>query len=337
MDDRIDEVLERLSGTGFEFGPGLSNHGPMAAEALVRLGRGEDARRWAEQYRSRLGPAPEPRGQVNPGEWRSALGDVSRVADWTELFRRHLEEMSWQEVLVAWLPRLLPGLMAAATHGVIRTAHAARALRQGETDLRRNELAAGLGYWAARYQELPGRPLPKGRKRISEAVAALPKADKPPPGLIFEAVRAVDGLEGFTDAVDDLGPPVTVEQALSELTATFARIYLGDGGRSPIAFVHTVTAPAALRLLLPYLSAEVHPMALAYAWQACAAIAATYGGLIPERAVERLEVDEEELVDRAVASGDEHAIKFTEACLREHRLCPDAAYLAAALDATRRL
>ena len=37
-----------------------------------------------------------------------------------------------------------------------------------------------------------------------------------------------------------------------------------------------------------------------------------------------------DLVDRAVASGDEHTIKDTEACLREHALAPDPGYLAAA-------
>jgi len=36
------------------------------------------------------------------------------------------------------------------------------------------------------------------------------------------------------------------------------------------------------------------------------------------------------LVERALACGDEHAIKFIEVCLREHALEPDATFLAAA-------
>jgi hypothetical protein len=39
------------------------------------------------------------------------------------------------------------------------------------------------------------------------------------------------------------------------------------------------------------------------------------------------------LVDMAVAHGDEHAIKFTEACLRPHTMNPSPAYLAAARNA----
>ena len=37
MAGEIDEALEMLEGTGPEFTGGLSNHGPMAAEALVAL------------------------------------------------------------------------------------------------------------------------------------------------------------------------------------------------------------------------------------------------------------------------------------------------------------
>jgi hypothetical protein len=45
----------------------------------------------------------------------------------------------------------------------------------------------------------------------------------------------------------------------------------------------------------------------------------------------------EELTERAVASGDEHTIKFTEACLREYAVNPQPAYLAAARNAVVRM
>jgi hypothetical protein len=37
--------------------------------------------------------------------------------------------------------------------------------------------------------------------------------------------------------------------------------------------------------------------------------------------------DTNDLIDRAVANADEHAIKFCEACIREWLLNPDGAYL----------
>lgn len=45
----------------------------------------------------------------------------------------------------------------------------------------------------------------------------------------------------------------------------------------------------------------------------------------------------EELTDAAAATLDPHAIKFTEACLREYALNPSPVYFVAAADATERL
>jgi hypothetical protein len=46
---------------------------------------------------------------------------------------------------------------------------------------------------------------------------------------------------------------------------------------------------------------------------------------------------EDDLIDQAVAARDEHAIKFTEACLREHHMTGDAVFLEAAADVVTRL
>ncbi len=40
MNDAMDEVLDILKDTGPEWNGPLANHGPMAAEAIVTLGRG---------------------------------------------------------------------------------------------------------------------------------------------------------------------------------------------------------------------------------------------------------------------------------------------------------
>jgi hypothetical protein len=42
----LDEAYERLHRSGPEFHGWLSNHGPMAADALFRLGHGADVQRW---------------------------------------------------------------------------------------------------------------------------------------------------------------------------------------------------------------------------------------------------------------------------------------------------
>jgi len=73
----LDEALEVLCDTGPEFGPGLSNHGPMAAEALFTLDRGESVLPWVEKYKSGLIDAPEATNPISRSDWREFLGDRS--------------------------------------------------------------------------------------------------------------------------------------------------------------------------------------------------------------------------------------------------------------------
>ena len=152
----LDEAYQRLHVTGPEFDGWLSNHGPMAAEAMVRRGYAGNVQRWLDVYMRRLEEFP--RGTAPIGEdWREALGDPRRVADWTGYFRREVTAQPWRAVLGTWWPRLLPGVAAAATHGVIRVGHAVRALLEdGDDAVYVTELAHGLAYWAARWQPVPG-------------------------------------------------------------------------------------------------------------------------------------------------------------------------------------
>src|ERR1700728_4091112 len=103
--------------------------------------------------------APAPSDRICDETWREALGAINRVADWQRYFLDQLAEDPWRDVLARWWPRLLPGLAAAATHGVIRTSHAARSLAAAEeagagTAERIDELGRGLAYCAGRWLEL---------------------------------------------------------------------------------------------------------------------------------------------------------------------------------------
>jgi len=149
-DDVLDEALSRLHATGPEFDGYLSNHGPMAADALVRMGRADTVEEWVTGYLPRLHEAPTLRWSLSEADAPQALGVRDRVGDWCALFDRLLREAPWTEVLSRWWPRLLPGAVTAAAHPLIRTGHVVRALRERETDVRVRELAQALGYWAAR-------------------------------------------------------------------------------------------------------------------------------------------------------------------------------------------
>jgi hypothetical protein len=97
----LDEAYERLHVTGPEFDGFLSNHGPMAAEAMVRHGHSDLVGSWLDGYMPRLEEFPR---RLSPivSDWQEALGDLRRVADWTAFFRAELGQQPWREVLNAW-------------------------------------------------------------------------------------------------------------------------------------------------------------------------------------------------------------------------------------------
>ena len=338
----IDEMLDTLSFAGAELVNGNANHGPMASEALFELGREDAVAPWIDGYRSRLVYRPEPSMAIRHGDWRECLGVRERLGDWVQFFENELEEAPWQDVVRVWAPRLAPAVMAAATHGLIRTGHAVRSLAGEDTPQRRAELAQGLGYWAARYYTLPGTPSPDnaGHTPLTALghVERLHDATFDGTGAITEQIKGLENHPEFASAIDQADASGDLSRFISDLTETFAGIYLASP-KNLIAFVHTVTGPSALRMLAPYLEEADARLAARYAWQTCAAVYAWYSTVPPQEnaALEVPAEDREELIDRAVAAGGAHSIKFTEACLREYALNPNPVYLVAARDAAERV
>lgn len=345
MTDALLDALDRLRDAGPEYNGFLANHGPMAAEALVRLGAGSEAPRWVDRYRARLHDAPEPVRGIGTDDWRGALGDERLIGDWTALLRREAAERSWTDLLARWWPRLLPGMAASATHGVIRTAHAVRSLREAgdvPDPLLVDELAQGLAYWAARYQEVPGAPSLSGTEDAVTAAAGLPRLDAgvpdEGPGIIGRLVP-LGRLLGFAAGLDAWRAPADPDKALDELVGAAARVIVARDD-APIAFCHAVTAPAAVRLVLPVLPEPLLRPTVAVSWQVVGAIVAAFAE--PRLDAEAQDPEEEPpsldaLVAPAVEHGDEHVIKLTEAARREHARSGDPALLVAADRYRRRM
>ena len=157
-------------------------------------------------------------------------------------------------------------------------------------------------------------------------------------GSIAEQIRGMEEHPEFSRAIDLADTGGDLSGFISNLTETFAGIYLASS-KDLIAFVHTVTAPSALRMLIPYLEEDDARGAALYAWQACAAIYSWYSDVPAQDypGMEPPKENREELIDRAVAAGGAHSIKFTEACLREYDLNPSPVYLMAARDAAERV
>jgi hypothetical protein len=251
-------------------------------------------------------------------------------------FRDELKQQPWPEVIRRWAALLSPGLVGAATHGIIRTGHAVRALSREETPARLAELAEGLAYWAATYEELPEKRIPGPAKLPSGAIGAVPLLPAQRRGqhhTIVEALVQLDDFPPFAETISLVETGGCASAFISDLTETFARVYLTNARDiiTTIAFIHSVDAPAALRTISAYLDTAGVREGLAFAWQASASLYSIYGVNPPqaESAVNSV-ADPDELFQRAIDAGDEHAIKFTEVCLREHAMNPKPCYLDAA-------
>ncbi|MFE9060961.1 questin oxidase family protein [Streptomyces violaceusniger] len=354
----LDEALERLHASGPEHEGWLSNHAPMAVEALVRHGQGRTVHRWLDRYRDKLEEMPGSYARITEENWREALGDPRRLADWPAYFGRELADRPWRDVLAVWWPRLLPGIAGGATHPVIRVGHAVRTLLDdpGTTTAPRTaELAHALGYWAARHAPLPPlrqQPGPVSGAAADALAAVEPVADQS--GGIRARLARLTAFPtwppaprpgqpttprptGRTTAPDapDADPPEEARRRLTELVRAATHRYATHGHGEPVMLVHAVTAPNAVLRVLPALPRELWAPSLDAAWAASAAVTAVYAPREPlpaDRLPSTAGVTPEEVFARAAAHGDEHAIKLTDTAL-DVAQGPDAMALAAALHA----
>ena len=336
----LDAGLARLHDTDLEYAArgtdGLSNHGPMAAEALETMAYADRIEPFLDHYVKRLRPF----SAAPAFDWADGVdrrGDHEQGPAWVATVHARIDERGPAAVVAELVPELLPGAMAAAVHGPLRAAHAWRAWRRSDTAVRARELAFGLGYWASRYQELPGVP---GREAVSgrrpfEALASVrvvPESERSGDGLILDQVRVLDHDPSFAAAVDAFDPRADEPSVLlSELTSAAARLYM-TGPQGRFMYIHALTGTSAVRLLTDGVPALLHAAAAGYAFQAVAALYAINGTDTSWAELDpgTPEQGPDELARRAASSRDDHTIKFVEACLREYAVSPRPEYLTAA-------
>lgn len=325
--DILDDAYSRLRPTGPEFDGWLSNHGPMAAEALARRGHEDEIHEWLGGYCRRLEAAPRSSGKID--DWRTALGDPQRLGDWLDWFDERLREQPWSEVLHTWWPRLTPGIAAGATHGVIRVGHAVRVLRdEGQTPARVGELSQGLGYWAARWQPVPGARSPSGPLDTEAAVAAVPLIPRQDGG-IRSRLAQLGQVDDWAQAQRALAPSDDWQKFLRDVVSAAVRRYATHAHGNPVMLVHAATAPNAVLRVLPSLPREQWAASAAAAWSASAAVHAAYSPTTGAPSPAAAPATAAEAFDRAAQHGDEHVIKLADTALDTYSWTGDDLALAA--------
>ncbi|MCA8948560.1 MAG: DUF4243 domain-containing protein [Planctomycetes bacterium] len=297
--------------------PGGANHYPMAAEVLHELAPGAplpgdwfDGVRYYDEPLSRRAPIGVP---------ADALGDIGRHGDWLDHFRGELRAPDWRTVLSRWTPRLAPGLSGATFHGLIRTAHAVRALQRRDTPERRLELAAGLAYWASRFVELPvtatPRSAPDSIRNLAQTEAHALDDEEPGFHQVMDRLLANSLADPVQPAAAAASPHRVLQSLVLATTTALLEMLVQE--RNRIWLLHNVTGPAAVGLLLPVVDPPTARDLVAYAQQAAIAFHRGYGApFVPEASVRRRLRPWSELTAIAVERLSVHGLKLFDALRR---------------------
>jgi len=339
--ETLDEAFARLHRTGPEFQGYLSNHGPMVVESLVHCGQWEAVPAWLDLYTPRLIAAPRPTERITANGWRDALGDRARAGDWIAFFAEELRERPWRDTLARWWPELLPGLPGAATHGVIRVGHAVRALRTaGESPTRLAEFAHAMAYFATAYLALPDLPPLAGGRTPSDGlpdVPPIPVEERDHVTHRLDLLAAWPAWLASTLAVRPAETPERAETLLADTVRAATRAYVRRGHGDGVMTVHAATAPNAVLRVLPDLPRSLWAASYATAWATSSAIASVYAARADADDVPPAPADPTEAMTRALAHGDEHAIKLADTAADVWARSADPLALSATTRATRLL
>jgi hypothetical protein len=328
-----DASLHALLDTNLQLPPEyrdqLTNHLPMALHALQSLGASPERLRsfhatYARRFNGLSPPASPVATDARLADWRALRGQADAYPELLACFNGWVMQDGVDATLRQALPELLPGVAAAAFHGIIRTAHAVQARHAGE-------LAAALAYWAWRWQPLLA---PSGTRPSLAFETWAPRLVqqaygwRSDTGLISARMAEASQTAIYSDLAGALAPTLSLDARIAELAGLAVERYVANPN---FTVLHMITGLRALRLLLPWLehagrqdglqSIVAHNFTAAY-------LAAGVLPLDKPPAVPALSWAQ--VATAAIASDDEHVIKLVHACRDEAALYGEGSYLRAA-------
>ena len=338
-----------------EYAGQLTNHMPMALHALQSMGASaQRLRGFYDIYAKHMGGSHAPFGasavnsaiaEVPVSDWRALRGQAHAYPALLATLNELVAQAGLDATLRQALPELLPGVAAAAFHGLIRTAHALEAGHAAE-------LAAALAYWAWRWQPLPEPPAPPAPPSGSALLEFSAWADR----LVSEArgwhsdsamisMRMIDASLSpvYKGLAGSLAPALSLDVRVAELAFLAVRLYVASPN---FTVLHMVTALRAFRKLRPWLEhigpqVEVQSIlaqnfTAAYLAAGSLAAGSLATGLTSlDRSLTVPVKNWAQVVSLAMASDDEHVIKLVHACQDEAVVYAEEPYLRAATLVTR--
>jgi hypothetical protein len=311
----LNDALDTFLDTDASYGGGLSNHGPMAAEALVHLGVPQWIGPFVDRYRPRLdGPGTE--STPAPEQWRD------------------------------WLRQRLSSLVAApesqAGHGLLRVAHAVGGLERAEIDgspvsVSLRELGAAVSYWEMGGAIFDGPDDLVGPFGVVEWLDNLGRLDpaRRSDGVLTVTLADAARMSGFTGRVTSLAPSSDPTAMLDVLGAAAAERFRQNVGSSAFAILHGTTVSAMATVLLPHLDdAGKRQLVAGVAGFVAAAVVGFDDQL--ETPDQDPPPDPPRLAELSAATMEDHTIKFADACISIAKRSGDRQPLAAAFQQINR-
>ncbi|MGB3501535.1 MAG: questin oxidase family protein [Mesorhizobium sp.] len=319
-------IIARIGVLSAEFPEDLANHLPMILEGIARMGASaKRLEEFAAFYIADCHVPPQPAATrpIDRQDWTAGFGDRSREGDYRAFFQGEVQRLGAHSAILTYLPTLIPGVAASATHAMMRLAYAV--MRNDPV-----EVANALGYWSATYLALPS-PLRDGRECPIELLLSLrnePKLTRIDPGstLLWRWIKATGETPEFQAK---LGRIQRDEHLLEKMRGASLTFYAGT---MSFEALHALTGCHWIRLIRQ--AAGNHYIALAsHFWEV---VMSLYGKVDLPALPSAAEVDDirnapsasiEAIAAAAVASNDEHDHSLCFSALEEFRHYGDRLYL----------
>lgn len=326
---------EMPSEFGPEYGRAMANHLPMALSALRQLGASpETLAQFEADYLART-PLRDVSDQAAELKGDPVLAFGRR--DYYVALRNMLTDFQaahgTEALLNLWVPKLTEGLSASAFHAVIRLGYA---LADDDTA----EIVNALAFWASSFQSLGHLDThreenPQGEAKIDAVLNAV-AVDSDlghqviQGGGIASRLGRAARLPGYDRLIKRIN--ISGQYSLADLRdqslniflhqPSFTTLHLVTGAEALAQVVDKVAAPQALR--------QYYALALANVYISRGTPLLKDGDKIKSFAENGNLPDWAYLKSEAIASGDEHKIKFIQTCASEFEKTGDRRYQLAA-------
>ncbi len=320
----LKDLIDSYRNYSVEYYMNYTNHLPMAATALIKMGaERERLMDFCAIYSRRLNGRVQSSITISGENWKRNPGQHRYFDAYNRFFRSESDRMGVDTMLHTYLPELMDGIGSGAFHALIKLAYGI--MNDDDT-----EKIEAMAYYAICY-------LPLGYIQESTPDYAGPEdallsvknntrwKDKTAEGRnIDEKIYRVISDPDFNRYLHVPGDaPV---KYLAETAPLMRNIFINSFNFTSL---HMVTGTHALRIVLPYIKEEDRGKAVKQFWKTAAAAYLSIGA--PEVDLNKdkdftSQAEWEDIFSAAIKSGDAHVIKLIFTCHEEEKEYNDPLY-----------